>query len=99
MADKDYKAFIVEGEAREPLIIDNISKVFFSRANFKIIALPAGENIYMLWKKLKEDDFDTDIIEVLREKHEGLKKQLEGIDRDDFSEVYLFLIMMDIKII
>ena len=45
MADKDYKAFIVEGEAREPLIIDNISKVFFTHANFKIITLPAGQNI------------------------------------------------------
>ena len=90
MADKDYKAFIVEGEAREPLIIDNISKVFFQRVNFKIITLPAGQNIYMLWKKLKEDDFDTDIIEVLREEHEELKEQLEGINRDDFSEVYLF---------
>ena len=44
----------------------------------------------MLWKKLKEDDFDTDIIEVLREEHEELKRQLEGINRDDFSEVYLF---------
>ena len=90
MADKDYKAFIVEGEAREPLIIDNISTVFFTHANFKIITLPAGQNIYMLWKKLKEDDFDTDIIEVLREEHEELEKQLEGINRDDFSEVYLF---------
>lgn len=97
MADKDYKAFIVEGEAREPLIIDNISKVFFMHANFKIITLPAGQNIYMLWKKLKADNFDTDIIEVLREEHEELKEQLEGINRDDFSEVYLFLIMMDIK--
>lgn len=67
MADKDYKAFIVEGEAREPQVIDNISKVFFKHGNFKIITLPAGENIYMLWKKLKADDFDTDIIEVLRE--------------------------------
>lgn len=63
MADRDYKAFIVEGEAREPLIIDNISKVFFQHGNFKIITLPAGENIYMLWKKLKEDDFDIDILE------------------------------------
>ena len=25
MADRDYKAFIVEGEAREPQVIDNIS--------------------------------------------------------------------------
>ena len=90
MADKDYKAFIVEGEAREPLVINNISKVFFVHGNFKIITLPAGQNIYMLWKKLKEDDFDTDIIEVLREEHEELKKQLEGISRDDFSEIYLF---------
>lgn len=65
MADKDYKAFIVEEEAREPLIIDNISKVFFAHSNFKIITLPAGQNIYMLWKKLKMDDFETDIIEVL----------------------------------
>ncbi len=59
MADKGYKVFIVEGEAREPQIIDNISKVFFSHDNVKIITLPAGENIYMLWKKLKEDDFNT----------------------------------------
>ena len=98
MADKDYKAFIVEGEAREPLIIENIYKVFFQRVNFKIITLPAGQNIYMLWKKLKEDDFDMDVIEVLREEHEELKEQLEGIKRHDFSEVYLFLVMTVIKI-
>ena len=61
MADRDYKAFIVEGEAREPIIMNNISKVFFSHANFKIITLPAGQNIYMLWNQLKEDDFETDI--------------------------------------
>ena len=89
MADKDYKAFIVEGEAREPLIIDNISKVFFSHANFKIITLPAGQNIYMLWKKLEKDDFDTDIIEVLREESDEVAEQLAGLERDDFSEVYL----------
>lgn len=59
MADKDYKAFIVEGEAREPQVIDNISKVFFKHGNLKIITLPAGENIYMLWKKLKADDGDV----------------------------------------
>lgn len=90
MADRDYKAFIVEGEAREPIIMNNISKVFFSHANFKIITLPAEQNIYMLWNQLKEDDFETDIIEVLRENHETLKEQLEGIGRSDFSEVYLF---------
>ena len=82
--------FIVEGEAREPLIINNISKIFFAHRNFKIIILPAGLNIYMLWKMLKEDDFDTDIIEVLRENRNEFAKQLAGFDRSDFSEVYLF---------
>lgn len=90
MADKDYKAFIVEGKVREPQVIDNISKVFFTHGNFKVIALPAGENIYMLWKRLKADDFDTDIIEVLRESNKEIRKQLMGLSRDDFSEVYLF---------
>ena len=90
MENRDYKAFIVEGEAREPQVIDNISKVFFSHGNFKIITLPAGENIYMLWKKLKADDFDTDIIEVLRESNKKIEDQLMGLSRDDFSEVYLF---------
>ena len=90
MADRDYKAFIVEGEVREPQIIDNISKVFFAHGNFKIITLPAEENIYMLWKKLKADDFDTDIIEVLRESNDDIREQLVGLSRDDFSEVYLF---------
>lgn len=90
MADRDYKAFIVEGEVREPQIIDNISKVFFAHGNFKTITLPAGENIYMLWKKLKADNFDTDIIEVLRESHDVIRGQLTGLSRDDFSEVYLF---------
>ncbi|MCR5236073.1 MAG: hypothetical protein K6E34_02585, partial [Lachnospiraceae bacterium] len=90
MADRDYKAFIVEGEVREPQIIDNISKVFFAHGNFKIITLPVEENIYMLWKKLKADDFDTDIIEVLRESNDDIKEQLVGLSRDDFSEVYLF---------
>lgn len=90
MANKDYKVFIVEGEAREPQIIDNISKIFFSHGNYTIITLPAGENIYMLWKQLKADDFDTDVIEVLRESNDEIKKQLIGLSRDDFSEVYLF---------
>lgn len=44
----------------------------------------------MLWKKLKADEFDTDIIEVLRERNTEIRKQLTGLSRDDFSEVYLF---------
>ena len=51
----------------------------------------------MLWKKLKADDFDTDIIEVLRESNKKIREQLEGLSRDDFSEVFFSLIMMYIR--
>jgi hypothetical protein len=90
MKYKDYKVFIVEGEAREPLIINNICKNFFKHVNFKIITLPAGQNIYMLWKKLLEDNFETDVIEVLREDSEYVANQLQDLTRTDFSEIYLF---------
>lgn len=79
----------MKGDDREPQIIENISKVFFSHHNFKIISLPAGKNIYMLWNQLKSDDFETDIIEVVRESNEQSKKALKGLSREDFSEVYL----------
>ncbi len=79
MANKNYKAFIVEGDSREPRIIENIQRVYFNNSNFKILTIPAGQNIYMLWKKMKEDDFDTDIIEVLRESDKALRKLLEEV--------------------
>ncbi len=62
MADKDYKAFIVEGEAREPQVIDNISKVFFKHGNLKIITLPAGENIYICFGKNSRRMISTQIL-------------------------------------
>lgn len=90
MEGKDYKLFIVEGEKRELEIIDNLCGVFFKHANFKVVLLPAGQNIYMLWKKMKQDDFETDIIEVLRENDNSANDLLDGIARNYFSEVYLF---------
>lgn len=90
MSNKNYVAFIVEGEAREPLIIRNMKEIFFQHADFKIITLPASANIYMLWQKMEDDDFNTDIIEVLRESSTDAAVQLDGLGRDDFSQVYLF---------
>ena len=88
--NKGCIAFIVEGREREPEIIENISTIFFTGKAIKYITLPAEQNIYMLWEKMKEDDFDTDLIEVLRESSDDIRKQLFGITRDDFSEIFLF---------
>lgn len=86
---KNYKAFIVEGEEREVKIVENLKTNFFDETAL-IITLPAGQNIYMLWKKMKADEFETDIIEVLRESNEKIRKFLKEIERDNISEVFLF---------
>lgn len=83
-------AVIVEGENREPAIVRNMQSFFFKGEQIKIITLPAAQNIYMLWKILKEDDFETDIIEILRESSEKSAEELRDFSRDDFSEIYLF---------
>lgn len=33
MESKDYKAIIVEGEAREPQIINNLIQIYFKNSN------------------------------------------------------------------
>ena len=83
-------AFVVEGEAREPVIIRNMQSFFFKKSQIKILTLPAEQNIYMLWKRLKEDDFETDIIEVLRESSPESEQVLRELTRESFSEIYLF---------
>ena len=57
--NKENILFVIEGESREMDIVKNICNVFFKNTQIKIIPIPAGENIYMLWKKLKEDEFET----------------------------------------
>lgn len=48
-----YKAFIVEGASREKGIVENIIRVHFKNTEkYKIITLPAEQNIYMLWKMI-----------------------------------------------
>ena len=85
--NKERIAIITEGDVRELEIFDNIRSIFFKTDNIDIIALPAGENIYMLWKQLKDDDFQTDIIEIVREQNDAAAKILDKPTRDDFSEI------------
>lgn len=90
MKGRGYRAFIVEGEVREPQIIRNLCKIYFKHDHFKILTLPAGQNIYMLWQEMKAEDFETDIIEILRENSPELEQLLTDLTRDDFAEIFLF---------
>lgn len=83
--------FVVEGESRDYRFISSMTDRFFrGKLTAKIICLPAAQNLYMLYQKMKEDDFETDIVEVLREQSKMAREALEGISRQDIDQVYMF---------
>ncbi len=90
MNNGGYKLIVVEGEDREEIVFDSVETFFFKKDKLKYINLPAKQNIYMLWNILKEDDFQTDIVEILRDNVDGVREQLSGITRKDIDEVFLF---------
>lgn len=89
---KEYIVIISEGARTEKQIIGNIQANFFPLAGHskEIVFLPFRTDIYALWKVMKEDDFETNIIDVLIERDDEIARLLEGIDKRSISEVYLF---------
>lgn len=74
--------FVVEGEKRDYRVADEMTRCFMTgRHKVKVINLPAPQNIYILYSKLREDDFDTDVVEVLRECVSDARAKLEGVSR------------------
>ena len=88
---ENVTVFIVEGEARDLRFITQMSECFF-QGKYKqcVLFVPAKMNLYMLYNTLKQDEFETDLVELLRDKDPSCAKRLEGIERDDISDVYLF---------
>lgn len=84
--------FVVEGESRECRFINELSSSLFTgkKINTKIITLPATMNIYMLYSKLSEEDFDMDIVDYLRETVPNAQSCLDGVNSREIDEVYLF---------
>lgn len=83
--------FIYEGVKAEENLLNNLVKTFFSStADISILNCPADGNIYMLWTRLKKDDFETNVIDVLKEMSAIAKERLKGLKASDFSEIYLF---------
>lgn len=60
--------FIVEGESRDLRFAEKMKDLFLKgRDDLRVICLPEAQNIYMLYERLAEEDFDLDVVEVLRE--------------------------------
>lgn len=91
MKNNDLLLFVVEGEKREKDLFGFLSSTFFARTGKIVpVIVPAEMNIYMLYSILEEDGFYSDIVEILRERVPDAKTTLRGLQRDDFSGVYLF---------
>ena len=90
MNNGGYKLIIVEGEVREKDIFESVEQFFFNKEKLKYINLPAKQNIYMLWNILNKDEFQTDMVEILRENVDVAKELLKGITRNDIDEIFLF---------
>ena len=89
--NRNYIAFIYEGEKAEHALISNLCRNFFeNQINTVIIPFPAAGNIYMLWSRLREDNFETEVIDVVREMNPEANEILKDIKTSDFSEIYLF---------
>ncbi|MEH7112246.1 hypothetical protein V7124_07665 [Neobacillus niacini] len=86
---KELIAIISEGEKTEKQIIENIKKNFFSDDQ-EIEFLPFRTNIYGLWDVLKKDEFETDIIEVLKERESDIAEKFKDLSKNDISQIFLF---------
>jgi hypothetical protein len=80
---------IFEGEKAEVKIYEKLYTNYFSTDSNTIIISSYNTNIYKLWKELYKDEY-LDIVEVIREKNEQNRIKLNGIDRDQIAQVYLF---------
>lgn len=80
---------VFEGEKTEPQIFNSLKKTIFGKDTRFIIHATYNAEIYQLWNYIKGDDF-LDLLEVLRERDERNRKSLEGIERDDVSQIFLF---------
>lgn len=82
--------FVVEGEARDLRFAEEMRGFMGVRGEVRLVCLPAEQNVYMLYRRLADDDFESDVVEVLRESVPAAAKCLEGISRDSVDQVYLF---------
>lgn len=92
-SEKRHIAVIYEGINAENMLLTNMQECFLADfSEVDIFGLPADGNIYMLWKKIIDDEFETNVIDLLKEMSVEAKTRLEekGLKASHFAEIYLF---------
>lgn len=88
MSIKERILFILEGDRSERTIVSTLQKCLFPKGTF--IECVFDAEIYQLYQKLKDDDFATDIVELLRSRTKANEEMLRPYTRDSFAYTYLF---------
>ncbi|AVY99316.1 hypothetical protein DAI21_17485 [Lelliottia sp. WB101] len=81
--------FVFEGEKTEHIITRDFATHFINNESKTVVKVSFCGEIYQLYKKMAEDDFGIEFVDVfplLQERDEDLRRYR----RDDFSQIYLF---------
>lgn len=89
MSNRRLHLFIFEGKSSEFKIVQKLENNFFGRSiGIKCVF---DAEVYQLYKKMKDaEDFPLDMVNLLKERSETNKKELNDYNRDSFESVYLF---------
>lgn len=79
--------FIFEGAETEEKIVCNLQKFFVNEST--TIKCIYGAEIYQIFKSIVADN-DLDTFNLIKERNLEKNAVLEGYNRDDFAEIYMF---------
>ncbi len=85
----DVVLFVFEGVKPEKQIFESLKKEFFNETDKNMVCAIYDAEIYQLYKEITADD-DLDIVELIRERHPSNRVTLNGINRNDVSQVFMF---------
>lgn len=88
MSAKFNTLFVFEGRETEDNIVSKLEKNLLGET--LAIKCVYGADIYQMYRKLKEEEFDVDIISFLKSRSEYNRRILDGYDNDSFAYVYFF---------
>ena len=88
MSNNELQLFVFEGVRAESKYVDMLEKNFLDkRISVKCVY---DAEIYQLYKFLKEEDPDFDLVELLKERNKENAELLQNYHRDSFAYIYLF---------
>lgn len=80
--------FVFEGESTEYNIVSLLERHFMEES-IAIKCAYCGD-IYQFYRKMRAEDFDINLVTLLRERSPENCKALEGYDNDSFAYIYFF---------